>query len=122
MGGFWREIVQRLIGSEIETSAALLKIQAAIIYLHVLKNARRLTMLVCALVFFVIVLACGFLLVPVSLCLFMPWAPETKAIVAASFGAAYVIVSLVVVMVLLREKNWIKVSKVDQLLKDALKR
>jgi NADH:ubiquinone oxidoreductase subunit K len=122
MGSIWREIFQRLMGSEIEASVALLKIQSAIVYLHALKNARRLTMLICLLVFFVIVLACGFLLVPVSLCLFMPWAPETKAIVAASFGAAYVIIPLIVVMILFREKNWIKVSKVDRLLKEALKR
>ncbi|MGA2477341.1 MAG: hypothetical protein ABSG63_01165 [Spirochaetia bacterium] len=115
-------MTQRLMGSEIEASVALLKIQSAIVYLHVLKNARRLTMFICLLVFFVIVLACGFLLVPVSLCLFMPWTPETKAIVAASFGAAYVIIPLVVVVILFREKNWIKVSKVDQLLKEALKR
>jgi hypothetical protein len=67
MGSFWREIVQRLIGSEIEASVALVKIQSAIVYLHVLKNARRLTQLVCLLVFFVIVLACGFLLIPVAL-------------------------------------------------------
>jgi hypothetical protein len=122
MGSFWREIVQRLIGTEIEASVALVKIQSAIVYLHVLKNARRLTKLICLLVLFVIVLACGFLLIPVSLCLFMPWTPETKAIVAASFGAAYVVIPLIVVMILFREKNWIKVSKVDQLLKEALKR
>jgi NADH:ubiquinone oxidoreductase subunit K len=122
MGSFWREIIYRLIGSEVEASVALVKIQSAIIYLHVLKNARRLTKLICLLVFFVIVLACGFLLIPVSLCLFMPWAPETKAIVATAFAAAYVIIPLTVVMILFREKNWIRVSKIDKLLKEALRR
>jgi NADH:ubiquinone oxidoreductase subunit K len=122
MGSFWREIIHRLIGSEVEASVALVKIQSAIIYLHVLKNARRLTKLICLLVFFVIVLACGFLLIPVSLCLFMPWAPETKAIVAVAFAAAYVIIPLTVVMILFREKNWIRASKVDKLLEEALRR
>jgi hypothetical protein len=122
MGSFWREIIYRLIGSEVEASVALVKIQSAIIYLHVLKNARRLTKLICLLVFFVIVLACGFLLIPVSLCLFMPWAPETKAIVATAFAAAYVIIPLTVVMILFREKNWIRASKVDKLLEEAFKR
>ena len=116
-----REMFRRLIGAEVDASVAMLKIQSAIIYLNIIKNTRRVTKLVCVLVLFVIVLACGFLLVPISLCLFMPWAPETKAIVAASFGAAYVIIPLIVVMILFREKNWIKMAKVDTLLKEALK-
>ena len=121
MGSFLREMFRRLIGAEVNASVALLKIQSAIIYLNIIKNTRRLTKLVCQLVLFVIVLACGFLLIPISLCLFMPWAPETKAIVAASFGAAYVIIPLIAVMILFREKNWIKAAKVDTLLKEALK-
>ena len=112
---------RRLIGAEVNASVALLKIQSAIVYLNIIKNTRRLTKLVCLLVLFIIVLACGFLLIPISLCLFMPWAPETKAIVAASFGAAYVIIPLIAVMILFREKNWIKAAKVDTLLKEALK-
>jgi hypothetical protein len=122
MASILGEIVQRLIGPEIEASVTLVKIQSAIVYLHALKNARRLAKIICLLILFVIVLACGFLLVPVALCLFMPWAPETKAIVAASFGAAYVIIPLIVILVLFREKTWIRMSKADALLKDALKR
>jgi hypothetical protein len=58
----------------------------------------------------------------VALCLFMPWAPETKAIVAASFGAAYIIIPLIVVMRLFSQKLWMKASKADVLLKKVLKK
>jgi uncharacterized membrane protein len=121
MMSFWREIFRRLIGSEIETSVALIKIRSAIVYLNLVKGTRRMSMLLCLLVFCVVVLACGFLLIPVALCLFMPWPPETKAIVAASFGAAYIIIPLIAVITLFREKRWMKVSKADKLLKEALK-
>ena len=121
MTGFWSEILRRLIGDEIDTSVALLKIHSAVVYLHVIRNVRRLTRLACLLVLFVVVLACGFLLIPVSLCLFMPWAPETKAIVAAAFGAAYILVPVIAVAVLFRERLWMKVSRVDTLIKEVLK-
>jgi type VI protein secretion system component VasK len=121
MMSFWREIFRRLIGSEVDTSIAIVKIQSAIVYLNVVKDFRRMSMLLCLLVFAVVVLACGFLLVPISLCLFMPWTPETKAIVAAGFGVAYVVISLIVVAVLFREKSWMKASKADKLLKEVFK-
>jgi uncharacterized membrane protein (DUF485 family) len=119
MAGLLGEILKRLVGSEIETSISLVKIQSAIAYLHMVKQIRRLAAIVCALVFFVVFLGCGMLLVPIALCMFMPWAPETRAIVGASFGAGYVVISLVVVLILFRSKLWMKASMIDKLLKDA---
>ena len=118
----WKEIARRLLGVSIENAVASVKVRAAIVYLNVIKRTRILTMLVCLLVLCVVVLACGFLLIPIALCLFMPWAPETKAIVAASFGAAYIIIPVIVVLVLLSQKRWMKVSHAAQLLKEALKK
>jgi hypothetical protein len=119
--GILSEVLRRLIGSEIDTSVALVKIEAAIVSLNVIKGTRRVVILACLLFFFVVVLACGFLLIPIALCLFMPWAAETKAIVAAAFGAAYVLAPLITAMVLLSERRWMKASNVDKLVKEALK-
>ena len=121
MTSFWKEIFRRLIGSEIETSVALFKIQSAIVYLNLIQGARRLSMLVCLAVVCVVILACGFLLIPVALCIFMPWTPETKAIVAVAFAAAYIIVPLIAVMTLFTQKRWMKASRADKLLEEALK-
>ena len=120
--GIWREIFRRLIGAEVNASVALLKIQSAIVYLNIIKNTRRLTKLVCLLVLFIIVLACGFLLIPISLCLFMPWTGETKAIVAASVGAAYILIPLIVMLSLFSERRWLRVSRADKLVRAALRK
>ena len=114
---YWSEVLWRMLDSKLKTSLDLVKIRAAIVYLKVIKGARHLTILFFVLVICVVVLACGFLLVPVALCLFMPWAPLTKAIVAASFGAAYILIPLIVVLALFSQKRWMKASKVDKLLK-----
>lgn len=118
---FWKDILRPLIGSEIGTSVALFKIQSAIVYLNLIKAARHTSMLFCLLIFCVVILACGFLLIPVALCLFMPWTSETKAIVGAAFGAAYIVIPLIAVMALFRQKRWMKASMADKLLKEAAK-
>jgi hypothetical protein len=115
------EVLRRLIGTEIEASVSLAKIGTAIVALNVVKGARRVAMLVCLLILFVVMLACGFLLVPVALCLFMPWSPETKTIVAVSIGAAYLIIPALAIAVLFSQKKWMKASGANKLLKGALK-
>jgi hypothetical protein len=119
---FLRTLIRQLLGSKIDSAFSSLKIRAAIIYLNVIKRTRLLVMLVCVLILCVIVLACGFLLIPIALCLFMPWPAETKALVAAIFGAAYIIVPVVVVMILFSQKRWMKATMADKLLKEALKK
>ncbi len=119
---FRNEFFRRTLGSKIAASVALCRIQAAIVYLNFIKGARRMTMLACLLVLCVVILACGFLLIPVGLCLFMPWAPETKAIVAVSIGAGYIIIPLIVGIALFSEKRWMKMSSADKLLKSALRK
>ncbi len=118
----WNEVFRRLLGSVMDSFVSSLKIQTAIVYVNMIKGARRLTMLFCLLVLSVVVLACGFLLVPVGLCLFMPWSPEIKAIVAASVGAAYIIIPLTASMILFSQKRWMKISRANVLLEEALKK
>lgn len=117
----WSEILRQLINSKIEAAAAYVKIQGAIGYVNLVKHTRHLTMAFCLLVFCGVVFAFGLLMIPVALCLFMPWTPETKAIVGVSFGAAYIIIPLIVMMALFSEKRWMKGSKADEIMKEALK-
>jgi len=122
LAGFLREIIRRLIGSKVDASVSLLKIESAIVYLNFIKATRGLARLLCVLVISVVVFACGLVMIPVALCLFMPWSPETKAVVVVAFAAAYLVVSLVAIMVLFSEKRWMKVSRADRLVKEALER
>jgi hypothetical protein len=122
MLGFWMKILRRLAGTQLREAFATVKLQGAIAYLKLVRGTRRAAMLFCLLILCIIVLGCGFLLVPVALCLFMPWAPETRAIVAASIGAAYIIIPVIVVLVLFSEKRWMKASGAAKLVKAALRK
>jgi hypothetical protein len=109
--------VRDLIESYVRTIVDLLKIEAAIAYLKMLQGTRRFVIVTMLLFFFVVVLGCGFLLIPIALLLFMPWAPETKAIVGICIGAAYVVIPIIVISMLLSEKRWIRWSGVGKLIR-----
>jgi hypothetical protein len=109
--------VRDLIESYIRTTIDLLKIEAAIAYLKALKGVRRFIIVAMLLFFSVVVLGCGFLLIPVALLLFMPWDSQTKAIVGICIGAAYVLVPIIVISVLLSEKRWVKWSGIEKLIR-----
>ena len=99
------------------TMLELLKVKAAIAYLSIIRGTRRFVIMLAVLVFCAVIVACGFLLVPIALLLFMPWEPHTKAIVGIIIGAVYVLVPLIVASVLLSEKRWLRVSRADALLR-----
>lgn len=114
--------VRDLIESYIQTTIDLLKIEAAIAYLKALKGTRRFVIVTMLLFFFVVVLGCGFLLIPIALLLFMPWTQETKAIVGICIGAAYVVIPIIVISMLLSEKRWIRWSGVGKLIRQVNRR
>ena len=109
--------VRDLIESYIQTTVDVLKIEAAIAYLKALKGIRRFVVVAMLLFFFVVVLGCGFLLIPIALLLFMPWDEPTKAIVGICIGAAYVVIPIIVISILLSEKRWIRWSGVEKLIR-----
>lgn len=95
----------------------LLKIKAAIALLGVLRGVRKAIMGLIVIVFGVAIVACGFLLIPIALLLFMPWEPQTKAIVGIAIGAAYILIPLAVISALLSEKRWLRATRLSDLLK-----
>ena len=117
-----RSFITELVESYIRTALDLLKIEAAITYLKIIKGTRRFFIVLALLVFCAVVFACGFLIIPIALLLFMPWEPQTKAIVGVIIGAAYILVPLIVVASLLSEKRWVRMSRVNELLKDVGRR
>lgn len=104
----------------VESPLRRAKIRAVIYYLEMIRTARQVVMILGALLFCVVIMAGGAILIPVSLCLFMPWQPETKALVACAFGVVYVVAPLIVAMVLMSEKRWMRITRADKLLKDVL--
>jgi len=95
----------------------LLKIKVAIALLGVVRGVRRALIAVIVMVFCAAIVACGFVLVPIALLLFMPWEPQTKAIVGIAIGAAYILIPLAVISALLSEKRWLRTLRVAELLR-----
>lgn len=102
--------VKGLVKSYLESILELAKIRAAICYVNGIKVARRLFILWCALVFCLVLLAIGLGLIPIALCLYMPWTPQTKAMVAIAFGLVYIVVPLLVMINVFSQKRWMKIS------------
>jgi len=102
--------VKGLVKSYLESILELVKIRAAICYVSGIKVARRLFILWCALVFCLVLLAIGLGLIPIALCLYMPWTPQTKAMVAIAFGLVYIVVPLLVMINVFSQKRWMKIS------------
>jgi hypothetical protein len=115
---FFRGIIESFVTTAID----MLKIEAAIAYLKVLKGVRRFVIATMLLFFFVVVFGCGFLLIPIALLLFMPWDPQTKAIVGICIGGAYVLIPVIAVSILLSEKRWVRMSGVDKLIREVNRR
>jgi hypothetical protein len=91
-----------------------LKAQAADAYLEMIKGSRRVLVLLCLLVFVITLVGAGLVLIPIALLIFMPWQPDTKAVVGIVVGAAYLLVPLVAMRPLLSEKRWMSVTGAEE--------
>jgi hypothetical protein len=115
-------IFKGLLSSYLKSRLELAKIRAAACYVNGVKVTRRLLILWCKLVFCLVLLGIGLALIPIALCLYMPWAPQTKAIVAISFGFVYIVVALLVMLDSFSQKRWMKVSGANELVNSVLEK
>lgn len=104
----------------LEPTIQILKVRAAILYLEGVKSARQILILICLLVFVITLIGAGLVLIPLALLLFMPWAPETKAIVGLVIGFLYLLIPSVALISLLSEKRWMKLTGANNVLKKLL--
>jgi hypothetical protein len=104
----------------VEPTLRRARIRAVICYLEMIQTARKSVIILGALIFCFVIMAGGAVLIPLALCLFMPWQPQTKALVACAFGAVYLLVPLIVAIVLMSEKRWMRITRADKLMKDVL--
>lgn len=114
------QILRIAFNTLVEPSLRRAKIRAVIFYLEAVHNARKAIILIGALIFCLVIMAGGAILVPLALCLFMPWQPATKAIVACSFAAVYLLVPIVVAIALMSEKRWMRLTRAGELMNAVL--
>ena len=98
----------------------MLKAQAAVVYLEAIKGARRVLILLCLMIFTITLIGAGLVLIPLALLLFMPWEPQTKAIVGIAVGAVYLLVPLAAMLPALSEKRWMAVTGAEDTVKNLL--
>ena len=116
----FNSIFKGLLRSYLKSVLELAKIRAAVCYVNGVKVTRRLLILWCMLVFCLVLLAIGLALIPIALCLYMPWSSETKAIVAISFGLVYIVVPLIVMINVFSQKRWMRISGASELVDSLL--
>lgn len=104
----------------LEPTLRLLKVRVAIYYLEGIKTARQILILLCLLIFVITLIGAGLVLIPVALLLFMPWAPETKALVGLAVGLVYLLIPVVALFSLLSEKRWLKLTGTNDVLNKLL--
>lgn len=115
-------LLKKLVKSYLDSALELFKIEAVICYLNGINAARQLTMLWFFRLFCLVLIAVGLGLIPIVLCLFMPWALQTKAIVALAFAAIYIVVPLVVILRGFSQKRWMKTSGAKEMVENVLRR
>lgn len=103
-------IIDRLKKVYLDPLIRMLKTKAAVVYLEGIKGARRVLILLCLMTFIITLIGAGFVLIPLALLIFMPWEPQTKAIVGIAVGAVYLLVPLVGIGFVLSEKRWMAVT------------
>jgi hypothetical protein len=101
----------------LKPSLKMLKIRAAIYYLEGVKGAHRILIWTCMLVFMITLLGASLVLIPLALLLFMPWEPVTKAVIVIGIGAVYLAVSAIVLISLLSEKRWMRLTGANDILR-----
>jgi len=100
---------------------ALAKFRGAVYYMEGVQSVRRLFIFACLLGVCVRLFVLGLILIPVALCLYMPWTPEVKAGVAILSGLVYLAGSLAILSLLLSERQWLKVSRAREFFEKAAK-
>lgn len=113
MNIFVQAIIDWLRETYLQPLIRMLKAQAAALYVEAIKGTRRVIILLCLLIFTITLIGAGLVLIPLALLLFMPWDPQTKAMVGIVVGAVYLLVPLAAMLPVFSEKRWISLTKAE---------
>ena len=109
-----------IVDSFVRPALELSKVRAALRNVETLRTLRRAVLALCGVTACVVMMAGGAILVPLALCLFMPWDASTRLWVALAFAGVYLAIPIVAAGMALSERRWIYFFHVDQLLKDVV--
>ncbi len=102
-------------------SASLVKIKATLWYIQGVQLLRRQTLVFALILFLVVMAALAIVIVPFILLAIAPWTQNVKWTVALLLGLADIAVPLLLLARLFSEKRWMRFTKSNELLENALK-
>ena len=117
-----KQLLQVLIGRYVDVQLDLLKIEVASQYVKTVDRIRKIIFILAIRMFVIVLLGGGLILLPIALCMFMPWTEQTRAIVAVCFAGAYIIFPLIVLRITLSERLWMKLTRADEVVRKITKR
>ena len=122
MARFLFGILTALFGRWIDNAVESLKIEAATHYVNGVQKARQAFIALLGSFLLLLLMMCGFLLIHVALFVWLPWALPVKAIVLLALGAVYLGVGLAIVGTISSERNWVKFTNVDRIVRNLTKK
>jgi len=97
------------------------RLRAAAQQLEMIECGRKAVVILAALMVCVVIMAGGILLIPLALCLFMPWQPHTKVLVGCLFGVVYLVAPLAAALSLVSERRWMRLAGANDVVNDVLR-
>lgn len=113
--GFIKGFLYALAGKYVKTAFDVVKVEIAIAIVKAIGGTRKVFILLSIWIFLLTLIAVGLAMIPVALCVFTAWAPETKLMVALIFAFIYIAVPLLLLMSLMSEHRWMKIFRADEL-------
>lgn len=119
--GFIKGILFALAGRYVQTAIDVVKVEVAIAIIKAIGGARRLFMLLSVWIFLLTLVAVGLAMIPVALCVFTPWEPTTKLIVALMFALIYIGVPVILLLNLMSERRWMEIFHANDLVQKVMR-
>ncbi len=99
----------------------LARITAATYYLKAVKSLRHVAVGIFLVTIASVVFAVALVVVPITLVLLAPWTPVQKSFAVALLGVADISVTVIYLMYLFSEENWMKVTKSQEFIDEIMK-
>lgn len=120
LNGLLSAVAVKLLDNYRQLSIQLLKIEAAKAYLHGVKMARLSAVGLICMGLTIGLIFLGLILLHISLFILLPWSLETKAVLGAFLGIAYLITGGFILRAAMDERTWMNKSGASEFLNKAL--
>lgn len=109
-------VIMKLVTAYQTVSLDMVKIKGVSWYIQGVSKARLAFLAIIHVSVFVILLAAGLVLAPVSIVLLLPYALKIRLALLAALGVVYIVVPLLVLRFASSEKFWLKISGASDML------